>query len=339
MTAPTLLTPPRPTDLTPVVDDATRRDLLKGAGALTLAGFLAACGETQQSASGPATRSIEHTAGTTQVPVAPRRVVALDGSIEVGLIALSVSPAAVNTSIEAWTEGFAEQLAARLDLGALPRYGDGFEPDLEAVAAARPEVVIGTDEDHAQLYDRLSQIAPTVLVERGGNGDWRRRLLLVADAVGRREEAAAVEADYEQLLVGIPAAARRATLAFARPTADGQVVLDSSAEGFAGSVAADAGIPTLTLPDGVGEVADLGYVTVSGERIDLLTAADLVVVPDYRASGRDSDSLTQFAANPLWAQLPAVRDGRVLQVPGLVYNGGNHYAATALLQQITAALG
>jgi len=39
---PILLT--RPTALTPPVDDATRRDLLRGAGVLTLAGLLAACG-------------------------------------------------------------------------------------------------------------------------------------------------------------------------------------------------------------------------------------------------------------------------------------------------------
>jgi len=335
---PALLTPPRSAPH-PVEDDATRRDLLKGAGVLTLAGLLAACGgDRQPSASGSQTRSIQHTAGSTQVPVAPQRVVALDPTIDIGLITLGLTPAAVNSKIEAWVEGIAGQLPAGLDLEAVPQYGGPIDPDLEQIAVARPEIIIGTDLNHTELYDRLSRIAPTVLVERGSTCYWRRRLLAVADVVGRRKEAAAVEADYEAMLADLPASVREATVAFVRPDSDGQFRIDSTAAAFAGSVASDAGIPVLTPPEGVGELANAGYVTVSGERMDLLTPADLVVVPDYRASGDDSDGISQLAPNPLWAQLPAVQAGQVLQVPGLVYNGGNHYSARRLLEEIAEAL-
>ncbi|WNV77647.1 ABC transporter substrate-binding protein [Geodermatophilus sp. DSM 44513] len=162
---PTLLAPPAST---PPADDATRRDLLKGAGLLTVAGFLAACGGGDVGGpTGRRTRTVEHTAGTTEVPVDPQRVVALDGTLEFGLIALDLAPVAVDAKHDAWREGVADLLPADLDLTAVPRFGAGYEPDLEAVAGAAPEVVVGTDVNHTESYDRLSQIAPTELLHRG----------------------------------------------------------------------------------------------------------------------------------------------------------------------------
>jgi iron complex transport system substrate-binding protein len=204
-------------------------------------------------------------------------------------------------------------------------------------AAMGPDMIVGTDFDE-EVYDRLSEIAPTVLVERGSNGDWRRRFLEVAEAVGRTERAEEVEADYERMISELPEVVRDTTVAFIRPD-NGQFRIDSTAGAFPGSVAEDAGVLILDAPEGVGEFAEeFGYVTVSGELLDVVSEAGLIVVPDFRAVGDESDSVLQFERNPLWERLPAVREGRVLQVPGLVYNGGNHYAAELLLREIEQAL-
>lgn len=39
-----------------------------------------------------------------------------------------------------------------------------------------------------------------------------------------------------------------------------------------------------------------------------------------------ADSLSELERNPLWSTLPAVKAGRVVQIPGPIYNGGNYYA-------------
>lgn len=162
----------------------------------------------------------------------------------------------------------------------------------------------------------LARIAPTVLVRWGTNGDWRRRFRDAAYAVGRADDAERVEAAYERLVQGLPGRVRETTVAFIRPDT-GSVRIDSTPAALPGSVAADAGIPSLD-PPGMGERApDSGFITVSGERLAVVTPADLVVVPNLRAAGEADDALAGFAANPLWNRPPAVRSGRVLHVPGL----------------------
>lgn len=335
---PTLLLPSR-TPALPPVDDLTRRGLLRGVGALGAGWVLAACGTSDDAGPETAgdTRTVEHVAGTTDVPVQPVRVIGL-GGVAASLILLGLTPAAASDDLDAALDPVQRLLPDDLDLAAIPRFGEQYEPDLEAVAAAGPDLIVGTEFDE-ERYERLSEIAPTVLVEFGRNGGWRARFLAVADAVGRSEQAAEVEAGYEQVLSELPEAIREVTVAFIRPDADGQFRLENTADAFPGSVAADAGIAILQAPEGVGEFEQgAGFVTVSGELLDLIADADLIVVPDFRALGDDADGVTQFQANPLWANLPAVRAGRVLQVAGLVYNGGNHYAAEQLLGELAEAV-
>jgi ABC-type Fe3+-hydroxamate transport system substrate-binding protein len=79
--------------LLPEVDDATRREFLIGAAGLLL--LPAACGGQQDGGDSPSgeTRTVEHQLGTTEVPVNPQRIVALDSAIiPDGLLALDEKP-------------------------------------------------------------------------------------------------------------------------------------------------------------------------------------------------------------------------------------------------------
>lgn len=132
------------------------------------------------------------------------------------------------------------------------------------------------------------------------------------------------------MLRELPKAIGESTVAFVRDN-EGGIVLDGGPGGFAGSVAADAGIRALVAPVGVGELeADFGYVELSGERLDVLAGAELIVTPE--------PDLEALMANPLWAGLPAGQSGRVLTLANLIYNGGNHYAAELLAHFVAEAL-
>lgn len=318
----------------PEIDDATRREFLIGAaGLLVLVPY--GCGndgEGGEDESG-GTRTVEHWAGTTEVPVEPSRIVTLSSIYAANLISVGLTPAAAGNDIDVQLGEVEELLPDGFDLNEIERIGDDYEPNLEAIAAVEPDLIVG-DEFHQEIYDQLSEIAPTVLVEYISNGGWRERFLAVAEAIGRSERAEEVEAEYERVLSELPEKLRETTVAFIRPS-DGQFLIDSTGTAFPGSVAEDAVIPILDAPEGVGKIDEgSGFVSLSGERLGVVEEADLIVVPDFRSLGEDEASIAQLERNALWETLPAVQAGRVLQVAGLVYNGGHHYAAELLLREI-----
>lgn len=103
-------------------------------------------------------RVIRHAGGETSVPAHPQRVVTLFNHLTDGLLALGVQPVGTVTFED---RGFLPYLEPLLR-GTLP-VGNIPEPSLEAILAAQPDLILG-DPFHAEIYDQLSRIAPTVLI-------------------------------------------------------------------------------------------------------------------------------------------------------------------------------
>jgi len=323
-----------PSDLE-IVDDATRREFIALLGA---AGLLAACGDNGDGGGDAAadtdTRSIDHALGTTAVPADPQAVVALGIAFE-ALLVLGITPAAIGDRSARVAETYGE-LLPDVDLDAIPTIGDAYEPNIEAVAAQRPDLIVG-DEFIGDFYEDLSAIAPTVLVGYLSNGGWRERFPAIADAVGRADRVEAIDAEYQAVIDGLPESLGDEVVAFVRDAGPEAFRIDSLPAAFPGSVAEDAGIPTLQ-PEGVGEFnQDSGFLEASAENLGALDGATLIVLADNSFYDPEvADSLSVLEQNPLWATLPAVQAGRVIQIPGPIYNGGNYYAATLLLQALSA---
>lgn len=81
---------------------------------------------------------------------------------------------------------------------------DGVEPDLEALAAAQPDLIL-TDNfggepipTGAVSLDQLTQIAPTVVGAFDSSADWKEFFRFYADVMGRGEEASEVMNRYRQ---------------------------------------------------------------------------------------------------------------------------------------------
>jgi iron complex transport system substrate-binding protein len=322
----------RPTPMPDILDDLTRREFIT---MLAAAGLLAACGGRAESG-GPsaATRTIEHSAGTSQVPISPDRIVTLGGIYVATLINLGLTPVAIGDQDARQLSVYKELLPEGTDLAGTPTIGDPYEPNLEAVAAQRPDLILG-DEYVGELYDKLSAIAPTVLVAYINNGGWRERFPGLAEAAGKADLVAGIDAEYRAAIDALPDSLSNETVAFVRADADGAFRIDSLPSGFAGSVAEDAGIPTLR-PEGVGEFDEgSGFITLSGEQMGVLEGADVIVLADNSFyDPEEPDSLSQLQQNPLWNTLPAVKAGRLSQIPGPIYNGGNYYAARLLLKAL-----
>jgi len=113
--------------------------------------------------------TITHAKGEITIPAEPERVLSLGLNDQDFLYALGIAPVGVH---EWWgdkpfaTWDWAEQ--AREAINAEPAVLNGYEVNLEWVAAQKPDLIVATyyELDEA-TYDLLSQIAPVVATPEG----------------------------------------------------------------------------------------------------------------------------------------------------------------------------
>jgi len=145
------------------VEDIGRREILKGAVALPLLAALgASCGDDDDGGAAE-TRTFEHWGGVTEIPLRPKRVVTLhDANALLPLLELGWKP--VGSTGSTREDGSREfRYTQGYDTSDVEFVGNYGEPDLEAIAALEPDLIVGNEDELA--YEQLSGIAPTVLLQ------------------------------------------------------------------------------------------------------------------------------------------------------------------------------
>lgn len=174
-------------------------------GALTAAAALtaSACGGGDgDSGKGPGdggTRTVQTAMGAVKVPEQPERVVVLDTAELDSALTLGVKPVGATRSEvdsgflsylpEDWTKGIK-------DVGSIG------QPNLEAVAALKPDLILSNMDRDKQRYDELAKIAPTVLTKTTGY-PWKENFQVHAEALDKKKAAAGVVADYKARAKGV----------------------------------------------------------------------------------------------------------------------------------------
>jgi iron complex transport system substrate-binding protein len=133
-----------------------------------LTGCASSSDELPESEAAPAEpRTVVHAMGETEVPADPQRVVVLDTPHLDSALSLDVTPVG---SVQSDVERLPDYVADRAE--GIEVVGTIEEPDLEAVAALEPDLILSSKVRHEEIYDRLSQIAPTVFTdyEKGWKG-------------------------------------------------------------------------------------------------------------------------------------------------------------------------
>ncbi|PWJ54200.1 iron complex transport system substrate-binding protein [Quadrisphaera granulorum] len=220
--------------------------------------------------------AVTHARGTTEVPDAPQRVVVLEPVQLDTAVALDVVP--VGAAVVNATAG----VPAYLGVGdRVKPVGTVSEPDLEAIAALAPDLILGTEARHSKLYDQLSQIAPTVF-QTSQTDPWQDSVRLVGEALGKPEAATAALGTYtqrcEQVRSAHPTSGMTAQLV--RPRDETTLSLYSPTS-FAGSTMECAG---LTIPPrewAQGIQTDISPEQIAQAKADLVlvTAADPAAIP------------------------------------------------------------
>ena len=130
------------------------------------------------------------------LPLEPTRVVTLSEPTTDNALALGITP--VGAVSGRGQSGVAAYLADRA--GDVPILGSVGTPNLEAVGAAHPDLILvdGTSvkSDDTDTLNALKQIAPVFYTARSGD-DWRETFTRTADALGVTDEASTKLADFD----------------------------------------------------------------------------------------------------------------------------------------------
>lgn len=285
---------------------------------------------TAPSATAPAgTRTVVHERGTVEVPVAPRSVVALDEYAALNLLAVGVRPTTV-------FGGLSSQIGAEVlradGIEVVPAPTMITSPDLEAIAATRPDVIVLTSSGGAldATYPRLAAVAPTVVLPF--EGPWRAPIELAGAAFGASARADRLVGVLQQRLDRL----RERTVREPRTLSvlgSFQGLLYSPAPVNPGSelvAAAGFGRPQAQLAAASG--ASASTIPVSPEQLSAHDA-DRIIVLD--GSIYDAAAVTRL---PTFAGLPAVRAGHVDRVVGEMWAGGTALATWWVLDDLDALL-
>lgn len=251
-------------------------------------------------------RTVDHAMGSTEIPEKPGRIVALDQTFVDAAFSLDL-PLAGFTDIRPNSDGLPTYLSKFSDtLGAeAESVGSLANPSLEQLAGLRPDLILSAKIRHEELYDELSQIAPTVFSETTGP-TWKENVRLLAEAVGIEELAEERISSYEQRAQAIGDAIRdkvghNPTISLIRFI--GQENRLYQKDSFSGIVLEDTGLARPPSQD-----VDDFAVAVSEERIPDADAEYVF----YTVFDVDEAHAAQerFMANPLWGQLT----GEVMEV-------------------------
>ncbi len=275
------------------------------------------------------------------LPVKPKRIVVLEFMFAEDLAALGITPAGMADPAyyPVWI-GYDDARLARV-----PDVGTRQEPSLEAIAAAKPDLILGVGLRHAPIFDALSRIAPTVLFKYSPNYvedgrqvtqfDWARAILrTIGCLTGRERDAQALNARVD---AGIARNAQR----IASAGRDGERVawlqelgLPDRYWAFTGN-SAPAGIArALGLDPWPGEPTREGTVYVTSE--DLLKQPDLAVL--FVSASAPGVPLDAKLDSQIWRFVPARRAGRVALVERNIWGFGGPMSALRLADEITARL-
>lgn len=256
---------------------------------------------TAQGACEAGFRLFTHAMGETCIPDEPQRVVVLDtGELDNALaLDASVVGAPVNDAM-LYQEYLAGQLEGIEDIGAIGT------PNLEAILAAAPDLIIGSKQRYEEIYDELTQIAPTVLTE-SLRVPWQQNFRFHADALNQLEAAEALISLYEARIAELRQALgdtlTTTTISVIR-FRPGQVRLYLKSS-YIGYILQDVG---LSRPPSQDE--DRFSTEISLEEVQAVDAS-YVFVTGY---AQDDSELQTFLESPLWQTLDAVQNERVIDV-------------------------
>jgi iron complex transport system substrate-binding protein len=250
-------------------------------------------------------------------------------------LALGVVPVAAGWSFGGtWSPHVEDQLADTMSLG------PGYDPNLEAIVAAEPDLILADQYAKREIGDQLRAIGETAFIRftiLGGIDGVREHLLPVGDALGMPVAAQARMAEHVRINEEAAAdlAGTEGTVAFVR-VREKEFRLVTIDYGYIGPVLyRDL---RLTPPPYVVEVNPqdaenrYGWVPMSLEVIPQIDADHVFFLSDH------DETLQEMETSPLWKGSRAFEAGQTYQVDNVVWQTTAVLANESKIEDVLTAL-
>jgi iron complex transport system substrate-binding protein len=274
---------------------------------------------------GPPTRPIRHAAGETVVPAEPKRIVVLSGDQLDGLCALGLQSRIVAAALP--DESSSQPSYLGTVVHGLPGVGTRSAPDIAAIRAAKPDLILGSQALTPQAYPALAAVAPTVFTGAPGAA-WQDNFRLVGAATARADAANGLVNGFnaQAAKAGADSDATHFQASIVQLTENTMRVYGTA--NFAGSVLADFGLDRPASQ----RFTDKPYLEIGTTDTDLagladFSPADADAIYVSFASLAAKDRAPRVLDSDAWRKLSANRDNRVFVVNNEVWQTGQGLVA------------
>lgn len=273
------------------------------------------------------TRVIEHAMGETEIEGTPERIVTLYQGANDAAVALDIEPVGI---VESWVEKPVYKYL-RDDLSDVQQVGLETQPNLEEISKLNPDLIIASKMRHEDIYNLLSQIAPTVMEETVFR--YRETVKLLGDAAGKEEKAEAVLNNWDQRIADFR---EKIEAKMGNNWPIEVAVLNFRADhariyysGYAGRILNELGFER---PEAHKEET-WGVKLTSKESIPEMNAdAFFIFMSDDEAV---ENTYQEWTEHPLWENLDAVQNNQVFRVDQVAWNmAGGIESAHIMLDQL-----
>lgn len=266
--------------------------------------------------------------GEVNIEKEPKRIVALGWGDAETALALGVEPIGASDWLGFGNEGVGPWLDGAYKTA--PTILGTMELDYEQIASLEPDLILDVRSSGDQeRYNRLSEIAPTIGVPKGGDGyltTYQQQVQIIAKALGK-------EAEGEQLLKNVDTAFEKVKKEYPQFAGKTVAVGAYTSEGWGAYVSGDARADFMTslgfsMKEEIEKQANGEfYIPVADEQLELLDADLTVVIPIWV----DTEEITN---NALYQKIPSVADGRSIIIDGDYANAFSTGTAPAMLWAI-----
>ncbi|MGG2074937.1 iron-siderophore ABC transporter substrate-binding protein [Lysinibacillus irui] len=273
-------------------------------------------------------REIKHAMGTTTIKGTPTKIVTLyQGATDVA-VALGINPVGV---VESWAEAPIYNYLKN-DLDGVAIVGQETQPNLEEIAKLKPDLIIASKVRHEEIYDQLSQIAPTVAHETVF--DFKGTAEMMGQAMNQEEKVKEVLGDWDTRVADFQTKIQEKLgdkwpfhVSVVNFRADHARIYVT---GYAGSILAELGFQgPKNLTDDSLEIVKLtdkeSITQMNADVIYMFMEDDEAVKKVYE----------EWTNHPLWKELDAVKANQVYQVDEINWNlAGGIISANLMLDDI-----
>ncbi|MEK8130945.1 iron-siderophore ABC transporter substrate-binding protein [Paenibacillus filicis] len=290
------------------------------------AGSASSAGGKSETTAAAAPHKVKHAMGETDVPAAPKRVVILTNEGTEALLAMGVKPVGAVKSFTGnpWYDHI------KSDMEGVVVVGEEGQPNLEQIAALKPDLILGNKMRQEKIYEQLKAIAPTVFSETL-RGEWKNNFNLYAEALGKTEEGNKVIAAFDKRVEDFKGKAGdklNQKVSVVRFMAGKTRIYLS--ETFTGIIFKQIGIarPTVKSKDNFAE-------EITKERLPEADG-DMIIYFTYETGdGKANQQEQEWTKDPLWKNLNAVKNNKTYRVNDVIWNlAGGVKAANLMMDEL-----